>query len=291
MSLPFFWTEGTAYHIGQRLDFDHEASACLQRRWGQLCRPSPTGTARATGLGHAGIAARLRPPQAWAASAASWPLARIGGESRGGIGAAGAPLDVPLPPVVCQGGGVFPWGSDRGLRWRLRPLTRLHDDNAQALLGDAPIAVCDLPRAAHAGAMPALGGLVLGPPRLLQQEGQGGWLPPPGCEGLAAGPGPWDARAAIDLRLQTPPSGRRLEAVRSATIPRPPSTPKARPSAIATGVSTRARRLPSRPPRRRGPPPSPRTPRRRSPCLRSSRPSLLGPEAGRGAPGLCGASS
>src|SRR2546430_2069336 len=45
--------------------------------------------------------------------------------------------------------------------------------------------------AAHAVAMPALGGLVLGPPRLLQQEGQGGVLPPPGCECLAAGPGPW----------------------------------------------------------------------------------------------------
>jgi hypothetical protein len=51
----------------------------------------------------------------------------------------------------------------------------------------------------------------------------------------------------------------------------------ARHSAIARGVSTLSLRLPSRMPTRKGKPPSPLTARLRSPCLRSSRPSLLCP--------------
>jgi len=56
-----------------------------------------------------------------------------------------------------------------------------------------------------------------------------------------------------------------------------PAQPKARHSSMATGVSTLSLRLPSRRPTRTGKPPSPLTPRLRSTCLRSARPSLLCP--------------
>jgi hypothetical protein len=63
----------------------------------------------------------------------------------------------------------------------------------------------------------------------------------------------------------------------SATIPRPPSSPHARHASMAHGVATLSLRLPSRPPTRRGSPPSLLTPRLRSTCLRSFRPSVLCP--------------
>jgi hypothetical protein len=70
--------------------------------------------------------------------------------------------------VRCDGFGFLLLGGTIGLCLLLRQLTRMHDDKAQGLLGNAPIAVFDLHRAPHALAMPAPGRLVLGPPRLLQ---------------------------------------------------------------------------------------------------------------------------
>ena len=81
----------------------------------------------------------------------------------------------------------------------------MHDDKAPCRLRNASIAVCALALAAYAWAMPAPGRLMLGPPRLLYQEGQDGWLLPPGCECLTEGTGPWDARDDRALGLQTPP--------------------------------------------------------------------------------------
>jgi hypothetical protein len=60
---------------------------------------------------------------------------------------------------------------------------------APVLLGDTPIAVCDLPLAQHTWAMPAPWGLGLRPPGGLEQAGAGGLLPPPGFEGRTEGTG------------------------------------------------------------------------------------------------------
>ena len=54
-----------------------------------------------------------------------------------------------------------------GLGLLLRQLTRMDDDKAQALLGNAPITVLHLHLAQHALAMPAARHFVLRPPGLL----------------------------------------------------------------------------------------------------------------------------
>jgi hypothetical protein len=128
----------------------------------------------------------------------------------------------------------------------------------------------------------------------------------PGCSTKRGHPGgccPQAARSCRPAQVRGPkvinprpwsrhkPKGRRLEAFLSATIPRTPSQPNARHASSATGVSPLSLRLPSRLPRRTGPPPAPLPPRRRRTGLRSSRPSWLCPEAGRGAPGGFGASA
>ena len=68
----------------------------------------------------------------------------------------------------------------------------MHDDKTQCLLGDAPITVFDLHLTEYALAMPAPGDLVAGPPGLLEQEGEGRLLLPPGFECLADGTGARD---------------------------------------------------------------------------------------------------
>jgi hypothetical protein len=132
------------------------------------------------------------PPQAGPAPAVSLPLARILGDSRSGVGKADEPSRLHMPHVVCHGCGCFLLGRGLGLGVLLGQLTRMHDDKAQGLLGDAPIAVFNLHLAEHALAMPAPGRLILSPPRFLHQQGQSGLLPPPGFECLTDGTGPWD---------------------------------------------------------------------------------------------------
>jgi hypothetical protein len=119
-------------------------------------------------------------------------LALILGDRRFGVGEAGKPPGLRLPHVVCQGSGFFLLGCGIGLGLLLGQLTRMHDDKAQDLLRDAPIAVFDLHLATHALAMPAPGRFMLGPPRFLYEQGQGGLLLPPGFECLTNGTGPWD---------------------------------------------------------------------------------------------------
>lgn len=116
-----------------------------------------------------------------------------------------------MPHGVGHGFGRFHWSRGIGLSWLRRQWTRRHDDNAQGLLCDAPMTVFDLHLTAYAVAMPAPGRRVPGPPRLLQPAGEGRWLPPPGCAGLADGTGARDSRDAIDRRLET-------HAQRAATI-------------------------------------------------------------------------
>ena len=83
-------------------------------------------------------------------------------------------------------------GSGIGLGLLLRQLARMHHDKAQRFLRDPSIAVLDLHLPEHALPMPAAGRFVLGPPRLLHQEGQGGLLLSPGFEFLADGTGARD---------------------------------------------------------------------------------------------------
>jgi hypothetical protein len=70
-----------------------------------------------------------------------------------------------------HGLGFFPWRSGIGLRLLLRQLTRMHRNETQFLLGDAPITVLDFHLAEHTVAMPAPGHLVPGPPGFLRQQG------------------------------------------------------------------------------------------------------------------------
>jgi hypothetical protein len=133
----------------------------------------------------------------------SRPLALIRGERCFGIRPAGEPPRLHLPRVGGYGGGVFRLRRGRGLRVLRGPLTRMHHHEAQLLLGDAPIAVCDRHLSAHPWAMPAPWRLGLRPPGLLEHEGEGGLLPPPGFECLPDGTGARDSREEGNFMLET----------------------------------------------------------------------------------------
>ena len=129
------------------------------------------------------------------------------GHSRFGIGQTGEPTGLDRPPVGGHGLGCWHGRGGRGLRLRLAQVTRMPHHNAPGRRSDAPIAVCDLHRAAHTLAMPAPGRLGLRPPGCRHHPGQGGWRAPPGFEGLPASTRAWDQRAEIALGLDTAPQG------------------------------------------------------------------------------------
>jgi hypothetical protein len=132
------------------------------------------------------------PPQAGAAPAVSRSLALIRGDRCFGIRQAGEPPRLHLPCVVGPGCGFLHLRRGIGLCLLLGQLTRMHDHEAQFLLGNAPIAVFDLHLSAHTLTMPAPWRLGLRPPGFLEQEGEGGLLPPPGLECLTDGTGARD---------------------------------------------------------------------------------------------------
>ena len=109
----------------------------------------------------------VRSPGTWTAPAASLasPLRR--GDNGFSVGAAGKPLGLDTLDVVGHGLGFLRLGSPRGLRLLLRQLTRMHDDKAQGLLGDLPLALLHLPLAEPAVPMPTARRFVLRPPGLL----------------------------------------------------------------------------------------------------------------------------
>jgi hypothetical protein len=148
------------------------------------------------------------PPGTGPAPAVPRPLALLRGERRCGIRQAGTPPGVPLPPVVCQGGGGLLLGSGRGVGVLLRQLTRLHHHNAPCLLGDAPSAVCDLHLAAHTVAMPAAWFFGLRPTGLLHQERPDRRLLSPYFPCLPHGTGARDERDESELGLDTDTQGR-----------------------------------------------------------------------------------
>jgi hypothetical protein len=73
----------------------------------------------------------------------------------------------------------------------LRQLARMDDDKAQGLQSDSSIAGLALHVAEHAVPMPEERGLILRPPGLLHQQGQGRLRAPPGLECLPDGTRAW----------------------------------------------------------------------------------------------------
>jgi len=151
------------------------------------------------------IADRMIPPWARRAPAPSRAPALIRRDGGFGICLTGQPPGLPLLDVRCDGCGFLRLRGGIGLRLLLRQLARMHHDQAQCLLGDAPLTVLDLDVAEHALPRPVARRLVLGPPGLLHEEGQGGLLAPPGFKVLPDGTGTRDARSEADPVLQTQP--------------------------------------------------------------------------------------
>src|SRR5262249_602419 len=122
-------------------------------------------------------------------------------------------------------------------------------------------------------------------------EGPDGWLWSPGFQCLASRTGPWHEGHPAHPFFQT--QAERPSTLRLALRPKPlaplpaPGEARRKPPRCLHTLT----RMPIPPPEPPRPPPAPLTPRRRSPCVRAPRPSLLGPEAGRGAPGVWGASA
>jgi hypothetical protein len=85
----------------------------------------------------------------------------------------------------------------------LRQLARMDDDKAQGRQRNSSVAVLDLHVAEQAWPMPEARGLILRPPGLLPQQGQGRLLAPPGRECLPDGPRARDERHEPALALQT----------------------------------------------------------------------------------------
>ena len=190
-------------HVGQGLDLNHQAIACL-RRWRVCLRwTSAARAARAADVCHEAIADGVIPPGAWTAPAASLAPALIRCDSRFGIRLTRKPLRVDILHLVGDGCGFLRLGSRIGLGVLLRQLTGMHHDKAQCLLDHPPLAVLHLDPAQHAVPMPASGRFRLGPPWLLHQQRQGGVLLSPGFEVLPYGTGPWDSRYQPDPVLQT----------------------------------------------------------------------------------------
>jgi hypothetical protein len=108
-------------------------------------------------------------------------------DRRFGIRLTGKPPRVHLPHVVCDGARFLLLRYSIGLRLLLRQLTRMHDDKAHLLLGDPSLTGLDLDAAEYAVPVPTARRFGLGPPGLLQQQGQGKMLAAPGFEFLPNG--------------------------------------------------------------------------------------------------------
>jgi hypothetical protein len=124
--------------LGQSLDLDHEALARLGRRRVGLGRTSPTGAARAAARCPDARAERVLSPGVRPAPAAALPPAFIVGTGGLGIGQAGEPLRLHLPPVVGPGLGFLRLRTGIRLGMLLGQLTGRHDDKAPLLLGAPP---------------------------------------------------------------------------------------------------------------------------------------------------------
>src|SRR6266446_1000594 len=129
------------------------------------------------------------PPGAWAAASLSLSPALILRDSRCGIRLTCKPPGLHVLAVRRDGGGFLGLRGRICLRLLLRQLARMHHHKAERFERDPSVAILNLHLPDHTLSMPTPRGLVLRPPRFLQQEGQGGLLLPPGFEGLADGTG------------------------------------------------------------------------------------------------------
>jgi hypothetical protein len=132
------------------------------------------------------------PPGAWAAASLSLSLALILRDGGFGIRLTGKPPGLHVLDVRRDGVSFLGLRGGIGLRVLLRQLARMHHHKAERFERDPSVALLDLHLPDHTLSMPTPRGLILRPPRLLQQEGQGGLLLPPGFEGLADGTGARD---------------------------------------------------------------------------------------------------
>jgi hypothetical protein len=189
-----------------------------------------------------------------------------------------------------DGGGGRRLGRGIGRGVRRCPWTRRDHHKAHRLLRAAPCTRRHRHRSQYTVPMPAAGLRVLGPSGLCSQEGQGGWpLAPCGQRGTDR-PGAWHQGDHAQPLL---PAEAPRPAPRGLAVPSQPldtRTPKMEALLESARRLHTSARMPIPAPPRRGTPPSPRPPRRRRTGLRAARPSWRGPEAGRGAPGVSGAS-
>jgi hypothetical protein len=189
------------FSMGQRLDLPHEALARLPRWWLHLRGPSPPHAAPAAGVGYDALAYRMISPGLGPAAAPSRPPVLRRRERRCGRRRTGQPAGWHALHGLCNRSRGLRCGGGRGLGWRRRQGARRPHHTAERCERYASVAGLNLPLPAHPGSMPAARRFSLAPPRLLQHEGQGGLLLPPGGAGLADGTRARDARAAVDLRL------------------------------------------------------------------------------------------
>jgi hypothetical protein len=101
------------------------------------------------------------------------------------VGEAGKLLGLDTLDVVVHSLGFLRLGRRIGPSLLLLQLTRIPHNKAQFLPRDPSLAVLLIYWAEHALPMPKARPLVLRPPRLLHEEGQGRLLPFPGFECLA----------------------------------------------------------------------------------------------------------
>jgi hypothetical protein len=125
--------------------------------------------------------------------------------SRFSIRLTGKPAGGHLVPMLCHRVGFLRLTSGIALRWLLSSLTRMHHDKAQGFLSNTAIAVFDLRLSEHALAMPAPGALSLGPPGLLDHQGQRGLLLSPGFQFLPDGTGARDQGHSAHTAFEAPP--------------------------------------------------------------------------------------
>ena len=89
-------------------------------------------------------------PGEWAVASLALPSPLILCDSCFRVRQARKPPRVHARDVVGQHFSCLRWRTGIGLRLLMGQLTQMHDDKAQGLLGNTPIAVFDLPLAEHA---------------------------------------------------------------------------------------------------------------------------------------------
>src|SRR5919109_5039966 len=124
------------------------------------------------------------PPRLGPAASAALPPGLILRDGRFGIRLTGKPAGLHMLEVLHDCGGFLRLRSGLRLGLLRREWARMPHDKAEGLVRYPLFAILHLHLSEHTLPMPAAWGFVLRPARLLHEEGQDGWLAPPGCEGL-----------------------------------------------------------------------------------------------------------